>query len=267
MTSDQTSEISELFLLFQNSRRGSNVGPFLRCASAFGVRTIIVVGNNKVAVEGSHGASKHVRLIPFPTIERAIEFLRSDCYCTNITGLLGAWADSFSSDGYGVTLDDEKQLLRLAIAHSTRHSQSTSLKRISFPVASYPFKTGNTCIVFGKHAQGLSTMFSDCCTSFIHVPHECVRVDKADLQLSSCHYSSLLDAQSCLSIVLHRYTQWAQYDEHNFGGHKFEVANINVPLEDTARLLQKETRESNRRDNDVEAESVIDNGLEGLFGS
>lgn len=41
-----------VYLLLENLRKSNNLGPILRCASAFGITTVIAVGYAKCAVEG-----------------------------------------------------------------------------------------------------------------------------------------------------------------------------------------------------------------------
>jgi hypothetical protein len=217
---------------------------------------------------GSHGASKHVQLIPFPTVDKAIAFLHNECQCANIIGLLGAFPVLFSCDGYNVIQDDGTQLLRPLQPSTTGSGQiDNTPSRQSFPVSNYPFQAGNTCFAFGKHAHGLTATFHDCCNGFIHVPHEAIGTDtsKKDNLQSFPTPTSLLDSQACLSIVLHHYTEWAKYDERNFSGHKFSVANTNASLDSTLRLQQQQAREDKRRDREAEAETTMDDGLEILF--
>jgi hypothetical protein len=65
----------EITLLIENPSKGKNWGPLLRCCSAFGISKIYVVGYDQCSVQGSHGASKHVQLISFPTHQAAVDFL------------------------------------------------------------------------------------------------------------------------------------------------------------------------------------------------
>jgi tRNA G18 (ribose-2'-O)-methylase SpoU len=47
------SEVPQIFLLVENPSKNNNLGPLLRCASAFGIRTIVAVGFDKCAVQGA----------------------------------------------------------------------------------------------------------------------------------------------------------------------------------------------------------------------
>ena len=92
----------QFYLLLENSRKSNNLGPILRCAAAFGIHTVVAVGYDKCSVDGSHGASKHVRIIAFPLAEQAAAFLREECQCQSLIGLLGCLPDGYAEKGYPV---------------------------------------------------------------------------------------------------------------------------------------------------------------------
>ena len=50
---DTSSTFPSLYLLLENPRKSNCLGPILRCASAFGIRTVVAVGYDKCSVEGS----------------------------------------------------------------------------------------------------------------------------------------------------------------------------------------------------------------------
>jgi len=94
-----------IYLLLENPRKSNNLGPILRCASAFGITTVIAVGYAKCAVEGSHGASKHINIIAFPTASQAVQYLRQDLGCDTLLGLLGGLPNGYDdTNGYPVGL-------------------------------------------------------------------------------------------------------------------------------------------------------------------
>ena len=72
MIDEASNEVPEVFLLVENTRKGSNFGPFLRCASAFGIRTIVVVGYDRVSAEGNIRNREFAR-IPYGLGTRYIE--------------------------------------------------------------------------------------------------------------------------------------------------------------------------------------------------
>ena len=69
---------NRLYLLLENPGKPNNLGSILRCASAFGIRTIVAIGSDKCSVEGEiphiflavredgnvHSPLTHVHLFP-----------------------------------------------------------------------------------------------------------------------------------------------------------------------------------------------------------
>lgn len=49
---DDTHFVPKLYLLMENKSKSNNLGPILRCATAFGIETMIVVGYSKCSTEG-----------------------------------------------------------------------------------------------------------------------------------------------------------------------------------------------------------------------
>jgi tRNA G18 (ribose-2'-O)-methylase SpoU len=50
---DDEEEPPTIFLLLENPTRNNNLGPFIRCASAFGISTIVAVGFAKCSDKGA----------------------------------------------------------------------------------------------------------------------------------------------------------------------------------------------------------------------
>lgn len=204
-------------------------------------------------VIGSHGASKHVQLVAFPTVAGAIDFLRNECRCNNIIGLLGAFPDAYSDTGYNLVHDESNQLFQI----SSDASIGGQGLQTSYPVDCYPFQSGNTCIVSGRVSRGLSSVFLDHCSGFIHVPY----LGAAEPVGMPC----LLDTQSILSIVLHHYTNWAGYNEHTFQGHKYAVTLTSKTIKGDVQVKQQELREQIRRENETRADEAVDGAAGTLF--
>jgi hypothetical protein len=211
--------------------------------------------SSRLLKTGSHGASKHVQLIAFPTVASAIDFLCNECNCKNIIGLLGAFPGAYSDSGYNVIDDENNQLICL----SEQSAQSRD-SRLSFSVDCYPFKIGNTCFVSGKNPCALASVFSGSCTGFIHVP-----IDASLVTSQTEGTPCLLDTQSILSIVLHHYTNWAGYDEQAFQGHKYAVVQSQTTSSGDARLKQRELREQSRKMNECSIEDAINGAVCSLF--
>jgi hypothetical protein len=252
-----------IYILVENPRKGNNLGPIIRCANAFGITTVVAVGFEKCSVEGSHGASKNVEIVAYPTVEQAVAFLRgSECSCQSIIGLLGSMPDGYETDGYTVYGDEDET----GLAQVLNVAASKTLKELSirsFPVFTHPFSSGNACIVLSKkHRSGLPLSLARHCDAFVHVPH--VAIPHGDGESPT-----LLDTPSCLSITLHHLTTWAGYDERTFQGHKFEVtrpARDAVDADGTSRLA-KERAEVKRKLLQAADETVDEGGIGSMFGA
>lgn len=51
--SDSYENTPQVFLLLENSSKANNLGSILRCASAFGITTIVTIGFAKCSVQGT----------------------------------------------------------------------------------------------------------------------------------------------------------------------------------------------------------------------
>lgn len=128
-----------------------------------------------------------------------------------------------------------------------------ALHRFSFPLDDFTFLYGNICFALSKDRQGLPLSLADLCDSFVHVPHI----------KSGAHNEPLLDTPSCLSILLHTYTNWAGYDERIFQGHKFEVARSGRAKTD--EIAKANERVVARTTMAKEVDAIGDEGILGLF--
>lgn len=212
------------YLLIENPSKRNNLGPFLRCAAAFGVETIVFVGYAKCSSHGSHGADKHVKTIAFTSFSHAIDFLRKPveaggCGVKSIIGCLGPndGEGAFNSDCTVVENDSNLVLL------DTLNHNDTHLTKYppSYPVHLRPFQDGNVCFSLCKYRSGLPKHQASYCDFFVHVPIR-PTVSNRDEDTSI----GLLDAQTSLSIILHHWTAWANYSVRKFTGQKFEVTTI-----------------------------------------
>jgi tRNA G18 (ribose-2'-O)-methylase SpoU len=46
--------VKEIFLLLENLTKSNNLGPTLRCATAFGIRVVVAIGFAKCSTEGKN---------------------------------------------------------------------------------------------------------------------------------------------------------------------------------------------------------------------
>lgn len=243
----------QMFLLLENPRPTNNLGPILRCASAFGITTVVVVGYEKCSVDGAHGAHKNVAIVAFPVVEQALAFLRKTCQCQSIVGITGALPG-----GYGpCSLEKDNEHGTLMFGKKDTPSTTERHPR-SFPVHDFMFDRANTCFAVCKSRQGLTLSLSHICHSFVHVPHS-----------SRCSGDPHLDGPSCLSIALHEFTNAAGYDEQTFQGHKFRVERP-AKRSDAHALDIKRQREKKRAREAEETEvsmagSIFDNDSQGDY--
>jgi hypothetical protein len=210
---------------------------------------------------GSHGASKHVQIIAFPTSNQAVKWLQTECSCHSIVGLLGSFPDGYES--MNVFEDTELGSARLSQASVESNNGAGQIPdstepliqtNQSFPVHTRPFSSrGNTCIAISKKERGLPISLAKHCTQFVHVPH--FSMDAA---------SPLLDCPSCLSITLHEFTEHVGYSERNFQGHKFDVVQ---PLHLSGDEDRKSERIQERQEMQRAVEAAASDGALGtMFG-
>lgn len=203
---------------------------------------------NSSFVLGSHGASKHVQIVAYPTVEQAVAFLRQKCGCSSIVGLLGCLPTDGHATDSGVpvsvvqkvgTNSDGNFLVRattggVSTGNCEAKKHCVDNHRLachrSLPVSACPFKMGNICFAISKERQGLSLVLAQKCDTFVHVPHAAAETTSMDLDAKGKSTATLLDVQCCVSITLHHFTNWASYDEKRFQGHKFKVDHqVHVP--------------------------------------
>ncbi|KAI2490126.1 hypothetical protein MHU86_24455 [Fragilaria crotonensis] len=254
-----------IFLLIENPKKSNNLGPILRCAAAFAVTQVILVGYDKCNTEGSHGASKHVDIVAFPVWNQAVAYLRRSindenggCNCETLMGLLcvGA-AGAYSPAGYPSAHNIQHDSIRVVgplEENNTPSSRSAALP-LSYPVHTKPFlsqsSSGNYCVVLSKSNKGLPMELAAHCDFFVHVPHVAIPpVGGQPVDLP-------LDVPSCLSITLHHLTQWAGYHERVFHGHKFQVANVQRGRLPTFQSRAKD-RQEHKHENELAAEMAIE---------
>lgn len=69
-------------------------------------RTQLAVLSASSLLPGSHGASKHVQIIDFPVGDQAIDFIRKDCRCNSVVGLMGPLPDGYDDAGCAISEDE-----------------------------------------------------------------------------------------------------------------------------------------------------------------
>lgn len=211
---------------------------------------MVAVGFDKCSTHGSHGASKHVSMVAFPTVNQAVTYLREDKNCKSFLGLLGGVPDAYDFSGYSVAEENETHF----VARQTKNETTFSCAKRSYPIHTRPFVKGNCCFVISKNPKELTNSLGSQCDFFVHIPHVNVATENDEST------SWLLDVPSCLSIALHHFTAWAQYDERGFQGHKYEVGMTRQPSpeeKEAIRIARAKAREE-------ASDDAI--GVGGMFG-
>jgi tRNA G18 (ribose-2'-O)-methylase SpoU len=233
------------FLLVENPRKSSNLGPLLRCAAAHGIATILAVGYSQCSVDGSHGASNYVDIVAFPTVEQAIHSLRQQQQPDTVVSVVGILHGMPMEDdskaaavhevvvvqgGEGSELSNNNNKTATPTVVCATGSPQSSLNsntnatissRKSFPIGSRPFdaSANSHCFVFSKSSRGMPVSLAQVCDFFVHIPHRSCR----SRSMGPSPAAPLLDCHACLSIVLHHFSEWAKYEERTFQGHKFQL--------------------------------------------
>lgn len=73
--------------IVHNIAKKHNVGTLARCATAFGVKSIVLIGSNSYNTFGCKGASNHVDFTYYPTLGEAREGVKRDLGVTKILGV------------------------------------------------------------------------------------------------------------------------------------------------------------------------------------
>jgi tRNA G18 (ribose-2'-O)-methylase SpoU len=254
---DLVPQDSMITVLLENPSKGTNWGPLLRCCVAFGISRIYAVGFDKCSVQGSHGASKHIELVSFPTHQAAVNHLvHQEGF--SLMGLLKGHVQTFEDDDGNAS--DMPVPVEIADAPTTsvpnERASSTKFVRVvrrqkqhndgdgdvsselnphaelilsnrqSFPAHTRKF-VKRTCLVVDKRSYGLSYSLAQYCSSFVHIPHysgfgDCMNDNVNDNNPSL----AMVTLESCLSIVLYEFTSWARYKERDYQGQKYYVENV-----------------------------------------
>jgi hypothetical protein len=254
---DKRSDPPRIYAFVENPHKNTNLGPFLRCASAFGIDLVVAIGYDKCSVEGlfcgllcvsalhtlttrfagSHGAAKHVQIVAFPTHVQAAAFLRDDLGCSVIFGLLGPLPGGEAPCSLLVTTDT--QLVTFSGADRAGDARFTSFPLTMLQIPS----AGNIGVAFSKHRQELPLPMAELCDVLLHVPH---RSDPERL-----YSRPLLDDVACFSILLHQLRQTSGYSVHSFEGHKYDVT-LDARQRQQEDLAGQRRAERAQRDNETQ---------------
>ncbi|EFN54635.1 hypothetical protein CHLNCDRAFT_17312, partial [Chlorella variabilis] len=118
------------YLITYNVSKKHNLGTLARCATAFNVRQLCLVGSRQFNTFGAHGSSEYVDFCHYNTLDECCQDLKDNKGCTVV----------------GVEIIDGAQ-----------------------PVHRFPFR-GNTAFMLGNEGQGLNEKQLALCDSFLYIP-------------------------------------------------------------------------------------------------
>ena len=162
------------YFLVHNIAKKHNVGTIARCATAFGVREVVLIGSKQYNAFGSKGADGHVKFCHYETLKDAAEKLKTDKGVTKILGVE-------IMDG-AVPIED--------------------LETIA---------TGPTAFICGNEGDGLSDQQKAICDGFVYIRQHGPGTASLNVAVSA-------------SLVMHHFSQWANYPERARAGEKYVVA-------------------------------------------
>lgn len=142
----------------------------------------------------------------------------------------------------------------------------------SYPIHARRFhKNENVCFISGRSvSEGISLDQHQICDYFVHIPHLCLAQEWQCREIRSS--TNALDVQTCLSIVLHHFTSFAQYRARGISKYKFEMAIVtnvgSAKMEDLSNHhdahIRKAERLAKKKDRDLE-DNVHSGMLDLLF--
>jgi len=234
------------YLLMENPSKTTHLGTLLRCAAAFNCHQVLLVGYDKFNCQGSFGSHLYLDIVVFPTWDSVYEYLRNgggenesentvavdstddsiqstneqnkttnsqqnDNNPVTILGILGAYGggdEIFSHNGVQV-YDDDDSYASIVPPSSPNKKQDTCIQHRSLPIDKRAFTADrDTCFILSRYKNEFLASQARICNGFLHVPHLSLE--------ETISKSNLMDTATILSIVLHHYTAFAEYEERTF---------------------------------------------------
>lgn len=219
---------------------------------------------------GSHGASRHVEILAFPTGDKALFYLKNSCGCSSVLGLLGAVPNGYEKKPLVQTEDNQGGILSAGMTENElQQQQEHPSRKFSLPIHLYSPSniTGSLCLVVAKGRQGLPASLARLCDAFVHVPHHDLAVGD---EKPCCTTNPLLDTPSCMSIALHEITRrMVGWNERQFHGQKYELAQqANTQASSVVSVMKRRQRQQYMEEHQREAEEHEEMGkTTDFFGS
>ncbi len=228
-----------IYIMIENPKKSNNLGPILRCGAAYSA-TFIFIGFEKCAIDGSHGANKHVEIVAFPSFQQASEFVKGRGV-GSIVGILGdaSFRDGGLDKDREVYSDDAQHIINVAPQPHLSSDRNESGYPCSRPIHLRPFaKKDDICFLISKKSIGIPIEQGKFCDGFVHISTSTPFL----LGENDCENAiyGLLDSQTTLSICLHHFAAFSGYKERDFLGQKFEVAECERPDQEHIRAVREE---------------------------
>ena len=188
-------------ILAVETYRHRSIGSFLRCASAFGSTTIIVVGSPEISTHGAHGAQNYVSIIHFYYWNDCVSYCRQrECmmYAVSPQPICQSSCELDSCNHY------------IPSPHRSNNlSASSALTFLSTSVDDFDFRTDSksACFIVGNDG-GLSTELFLIADRLFHV----------EVPLIIPHSQVLYDAK--LAICMQKYATEVGLPERRRDGEK-----------------------------------------------
>lgn len=250
---------------------------------------------------GAHGSSKHVQIINFPTTRQAETFIRNECHCQIIIGLLGSppttHENYYNECGYPVrqmkleNIDDDNDIkieTILVVSNNSESEQNENANekdvecdsvlskhdhRRSYPPHSVPLNIDSTTLLKTKNnAVDQCTNNGNVCIAFSK-RHFGLPIDLADVcdhfvhiphrTISSTNGKSLLNTQACISITLYELTSRMGYHEAKFQGQKFTIIETTMNNKHKLHCTDNDNKKSEVETNLTSKSDMIDPVNEG----
>lgn len=129
-TSNQEEKPPACFVILHSVSKKHNIGTIARCATAFGVKELCLVGSRQYNTFGSHGSCDYVNFRHFGSLQACCTYLKEAEGCRII----------------GIEIDPS-----------------------ALPVQSHPFQ-GPTAFMLGNEGEGLSPKQMQLCDGFVYIP-------------------------------------------------------------------------------------------------
>ena len=239
MTTKRTTTLPKTYLFLNNPKPTNNLGPMLRCASAFAISEVVLVGYRKCNTEGAHGADKHLNVSSVTTWDHAMEYVRQKECQRNIqvVGILGHVSNKGTCD---IVMEDDESGISI-------QTQSFSVNAYSKPFENDLSSISATVFIILDDLETFQNRYlaSTVCTLLVHVAHCPLPVIPGITKPVS-----LIDSQSRFSIVLHHFNTFVGMKEQHSRGYKFEVTerhNALGKLAETDHIKAAERRKAKKQ--------------------